>query len=96
MRREGRAPVAARQKPESDHFVIYGQDVRYAARGQDARSRDGQDVRYAARGQEARSRPVCGERVRLQDVGVGGGLQTSRRQLHPCRRASPRARARKV
>ena len=34
----------------------YGQDVLYAARGQEARSRDGQDVLYAARGQEARSR----------------------------------------
>ena len=44
--------------------LVYGQDVRYAARGQDARSRDGQDVRYAARGQDARSRPVCGERAR--------------------------------
>ena len=40
----------------------YGQDVRYAARGQDARSRDGQDVRYAARGQDARSRD--GQEVR--------------------------------
>ena len=38
--------------------VIYGQDVLYAARGQDARSRDGQDVLYAARGQDARSRPA--------------------------------------
>ena len=37
--RPSRTPVAARRTPESDHFVIYGQDVRYAARGQEARSR---------------------------------------------------------
>ena len=30
---------AARRKPESDHFVIYGQEVLYAAGGQEARSR---------------------------------------------------------
>ena len=29
--------------------VIYGQEVLYAARGQEARSRDGQEVLYAAR-----------------------------------------------
>ena len=33
--------------------VIYGQDALYAARGQEARSRDGQDALYAARGRAA-------------------------------------------
>ena len=34
---------------------VYGQDVLYAARGQEARSRDGQDVLYAARGHAYRT-----------------------------------------
>ena len=72
----------------------YGQDGRYAARGQEARSRYGQDGRYAARGQEARSRNPAERALPWRisgalSVAIFSAWTTSAHQIdaHPMRNA---------
>ena len=59
--------------------IIYGQDVRYAARGQEARSRDGQDVRYAARGHAYRD---VGGRRRLEQAVEAARSRPAKAGIH--------------